>query len=452
MLIVFLSVFAFFVVRQRSLDIARKEKASLHSLPRHYGYLAASYTLLPSLFVLIVWIAFGQHLIDTLVIQGYLASASLPSDSETILILNKIKMAVYYETGQENDPLILAAAARYQSLMMQGQYATLSFAIAIGCLGLYLVYSKTRHDFMARSYYENLVIVLLGLSSALAILVTVGIVFSLLFESIRFFTEIPLLDFLTGTKWSAQTSVYDDQVAASGTFGAVPLFLGTVVISFIAMVVAVPVGLMAAIYMNQYASRKLRQILKPVLEILAGVPTVVYGFFAALVVAPAFTQFGDQIGIPIESQSAIAAGVVMGIMIIPFISSMADDAISLVPSSLTDGSLALGATQSETIKKVILPAATPGLVGGILLAVSRAIGETMIVVMAAGMTARLTIDPTQSMTTVTVQIVKLLTGDQEFDSAKTLAAFALGLVLFVMTLLLNFAAQKLVRKYQKAYD
>ncbi len=260
------------------------------------------------------------------------------------------------------------------------------------------------------------------------------------------------MEFLFGLTWSPQTSLRADQVASAGSFGAVPLFTGTLLITAIAMIVAVPVGLMSAIYLTEYAHRRVRDILKPTLEILAGIPTVVYGFFAALTVAPAVRAMGESIGLDVASESALAAGLVMGIMIIPFVSSLSDDVINAVPQTLRDGSYALGATRSETVKRVIVPAAFPGIVGGVLLAVSRAIGETMIVVMAAGLAANLTANPLEAVTTVTVQIVTLLVGDQEFESAKTLAAFALGLTLFCITLVLNVIALRTVRKYREIYD
>ena len=259
-------------------------------------------------------------------------------------------------------------------------------------------------------------------------------------------------EFLTGTVWSPQTAIRADQVGSSGAFGAVPLFAGTLLISAIAMVVAVPTGLFAAVYLAEYAHPKFRTWTKPFLEILAGVPTVVYGFFAALTVGPALRGWGESMGLSVASESALAAGLVMGIMIIPFVSSLADDMITAVPQSLRDGAYALGATKSETIRQVVFRAALPGIVGGVLLAVSRAIGETMIVVMAAGLAANLTANPLEAVTTVTVQIVTLLVGDQEFDSPKTLAAFALGLVLFVATLALNVLALHIVRKYREQYE
>ncbi len=290
------------------------------------------------------------------------------------------------------------------------------------------------------------------LCACLAIFTTVGIVLSVLFEAIRFFQIVPLWDFLFGLEWSPQTAIREDQVGASGAFGALPLFAGTMLITVIAMSVAVPFGLLSAVYLSEYANSRVRAIGKPVLEMLAGIPTVVYGFFAALTVAPLVRDSAAALGLEAAAESALAAGLVMGIMILPFVSSLSDDVINAVPQSLRDGSLGLGATRSETIRRVVLPAALPGIIGSILLATSRAIGETMIVVMAAGLAAHLTANPLQSVTTVTVQIVTLLVGDQAFDSPKTLAAFALGLVLFVATLLLNIVALRVARKYREQYE
>jgi phosphate transport system permease protein len=304
----------------------------------------------------------------------------------------------------------------------------------------------------ARNLVERVINVFLILCSLVAILTTIGIVLSLLFEAIRFFTKVPPAEFLFGLQWSPQTAIRADQVASDGAFGAVPLFTGTLLISAIAMLVAVPLGLMSAIYMSEYAPPKVRNTIKPILEILAGIPTVVYGFFAALTMAPFVRDVGQGLGLSVSSESALAAGVVMGVMIIPFVSSLSDDIINSVPQSLRDGSYGLGATRSETIRQVVLPAALPGIVGGVLLAVSRAIGETMIVVMAAGLAANFTANPLQAVSTVTVQIATLLVGDQEFDSAKTLSAFGLGLVLFTVTLTLNIIALRVVQKYREKYD
>jgi len=299
---------------------------------------------------------------------------------------------------------------------------------------------------------ETVIYGLLWLAAATSVLITVAIVFSVLFEALRFFKIVPLDDFLLGLKWSPQLALRADQAGSSGAFGAIPLFLGTLLITLIAMSVAIPVGLFSAIYMSEYATKKSRNLLKPILEILAGIPTVVYGYFAIILVAPALRALGSSIGLDIAAESALAAGMVMGVMIIPFISSLSDDVISAIPRALRDASYALGATQSETIKKVVLPAAFPGIMGGVLLAVSRAVGETMIVVMAAGMSANLTFNPIRSVTTVTVQIVALLVGDQEFNSPKTLAAFALGLTLFCVTLVLNIVALITVRRCREKYE
>ena len=315
-----------------------------------------------------------------------------------------------------------------------------------------LTFKKIKHDFQARDNLEKIIQYFLLVCSLLAILVTIGIFLSVIFESNKFFGVISITEFLFGTHWSPQMPIREDQAGSSGAFGAVPLFAGTFLIAFISMCIAGPIGLMSAIYLSEYASKKTRSIVKPLTEILAGIPTVVYGFFAVVVVAPFIRNTGSNFGIEIASESALAAGLVMGIMIIPFVSSISDDVINSVPQNLKNGSLGVGATKSETIKKFIIPAALPGIIGGLLLAVSRAIGETMIVVMAAGMSANLTANPFEAVTTVTVQIVVLLVGDQEFDSPKTLAAFALGLVLFIITLILNYIALHVVRKYREQYE
>lgn len=309
----------------------------------------------------------------------------------------------------------------------------------------------TRRRWM-RLLWERPVYLILVLSSLLAVLTTIGIVLSLLFESLRFFSQVPITEFLFGLDWHPQMALRPDQVGSSGSFGAVPLFTGTLLISVIAMLVAGPLGLFSAIYMAEYAHSHVRDVVKPLLEILAGVPTVIYGFFAALIVAPLLRDAGGFAGLAISSESALTAGMVMGVMIIPIVSSLSDDVIAAVPGSLREASYSLGATHSETIRRVVLPAALPGIVSAMLLAMSRAIGETMIVVMAAGLAANLTANPFEAVTTITVQIVGLLTGDQEFDSPKTLAAFALGLVLFIVTLILNITALQVVKRYREKYD
>lgn len=427
--------------------------SSLASLPFYYGMLTALWCALPALVVLGVWQLFDANLIEWFVIAKLSADAqALPAD-ELGLLLNTVSNIAQGHLSSDGQPAeLLAAAESLTAIQTTNRLAATGVVLSLGILGLMFGWSKVAPQLRARQKVETVFSWFLLACSCLAILTTVGIVLSVLFESLQFFRSVSPFEFLFGTQWSPQMAMRADQVGSSGAFGSVPLFAGTMLISLIAMVVAVPVGLMAAIYLAEYAHRQVRAVVKPLLEILAGIPTVVYGFFAALTVAPVIRDLGLSFGLATSSESALAAGLVMGVMIIPFVSSLADDVISAVPQSLRDGSLALGATQSETIKQVVLPAALPGVVGGVLLAASRAIGETMIVVMAAGLAAKLTANPLESVTTVTVQIVTLLVGDQEFDSPKTLAAFALGLMLFVTTLALNFVALHVVKKYREQYD
>jgi phosphate transport system permease protein len=357
--------------------------------------------------------------------------------------------------ASRDTPALRAAAAALQPIERVFQFSAAGVALAMAVAGLAFARSRVSRRFRARDRVEGAISAVLLLASIIAILTTVGIVFSLLFESIRFFAAIDwrIHEFLFGVQWSPQIAIRADQVGQSGAFGAVPLFAGTALITLIAMAVAVPVGLFAAIYLSEYAGPGFRAWAKPALEILAGVPTVVYGFFALLTVGPLLRDFALFLGYEdAVTQSALSAGLVMGVMIIPFVSSLSDDVINAVPQSLRDGAYAMGATKSETVRQVVLPAALPGIVGAVLLAVSRAVGETMIVVMAAGQGANLTANPLESVTTITVQIVMLLTGDQEFDSAKTLSAFALGLVLFVLTLILNIIALRVVQRFRERYD
>ncbi len=365
--------------------------------------------------------------------------------------------ALAFDEGlaSRDTPALRAAAAALQPVERLFQWSAAGAALALAVAGLAFARSRVSRRFRARDRVEGAISAVLLLASIIAILTTVGIVFSLLFESIRFFAAIDwrIHEFLFGTQWSPQIAIRADQVGQSGAFGAVPLFAGTALITLIAMAVSVPVGLFAAIYLSEYAGPGFRAWAKPALEILAGVPTVVYGFFALLTVGPALRDFALFLGYEdAVTQSALSAGLVMGVMIIPLVSSLSDDVINAVPQSLRDGAYAMGATKSETVRQVVLPAALPGIVGAVLLAVSRAVGETMIVVMAAGQGANLTANPLESVTTITVQIVMLLTGDQEFDSAKTLSAFALGLVLFVMTLMLNIIALRVVQRFRERYD
>jgi len=349
-------------------------------------------------------------------------------------------------------PEILSAALHLSKLnLIIPEYRwVITFSLAV--FGALYGVRKIAVNFRAREKLEQAFKLFLKLSGFLAVFVTFGIFFSLIFETVKFFKIVSISDFLFGLNWQPQIAIRADQVASAGAFGAVPVFVGTILICCIAMFVALPLGLMSAIYLSEYASSNFRTYAKPALEILAGIPTVVYGFFAALIVAPFVRDIGITLGYDVSSESALAAGVVMGVMIIPYISSLSDDAINSVPQTLRDASYALGATKAETIKKVVFPAALPGVTGAVLLGVSRAIGETMIVVMAAGLVAKLTINPLENVTTATVQIVTTLVGDQEFNSPKTLSAFALGLVLFLITLFLNYISFKVVQRYKEQYE
>jgi len=446
---------AFYLGRGRSLAIAGPLGGirKLHSLPSYYGMHVALWCALPSVAILGLWMIFDDPIINSLVI-GSVAADIIPIDTASYnLLLNKVSNladGILPRTGLSDS--LLDAADHMQSLQLISQWALTALSFVLSTMGLFWGWSKISAEFRARPVVERVIQNLLLASACVAIFTTLGIVLSVLFESIQFFRSVPIYDFVFGLDWSPQTAIREDQVGSSGSFGAVPLFVGTLLVSAVAMVIAVPVGLMSAIYLAEYASKNVRNFAKPALEVLAGIPTVVYGFFAALTVAPFLRDLGNSFGVSVSSESALAAGGVMGIMIIPFISSLADDVITAVPQSMRDGSLAMGATHSETIRRVVIPAALPGIVGGIMLAVSRAIGETMIVVMAAGMAANLTGNPLDSVTTVTVQIVTLLTGDQEFDSPKTLAAFALGLMLFMVTLMLNIFALHIVKKYREQYE
>lgn len=425
----------------------------LHSIPAYHGYFVALCCGIPSILLVLIWLAAENAVVEALVLSG------LPSyitdgvgSSRMSLIVSEIKSVAVGRIFGTPDPAIVAAAERYNALRGTAALAMTVTALSVAVLGIAFARARLSADFRARNNVDGILRWALIVCSTIAILTTVGIVLSLVIESAAFFARVPVFEFLFGTDWSPQTAMRADQVASSGAFGAVPVFWGTIFISAIALFVAVPVGLLSAVYLVEYADKRIRATVKPLLEILAGIPTIVYGFFAILTVAPFIRDLGMSMGLSVASNSALAAGSVMGIMLIPFISSFADDAISAVPQSMRDGAYALGATKAETIRQVLLPAALPGIVGGVLLAVSRAIGETMIVVMAAGLTARLTANPLEGVTTVTVQIVTLLIGDTEFDSPKTLAAFGLGLVLFISTLALNVVALQVVKRYRERYE
>jgi phosphate transport system permease protein len=422
----------------------------LRALPAHHGWHAALWIVGPALAMWTAWAIASPGLVVQMVLAD--PGIALPATeferssllAEARRLLADPAAAVFNPLASQLVEPLRAAQARFDWI---GALLVALTALAGGGFA----FTRIRAQFPARTWIEQAMLLILLAASLVAILTTIGIVASLLYETGLFFRYVSPLDFLTGTHWNPQEPVGSE---APRGYGAVPLFWGTLFIgAVIAMIVAVPLGLMSAIYLTQYASPTLRRWMKPLLEILAGVPTVVYGYFAALTVAPLVRDFAASIGVANPStESALAAGLVMGVMIIPFVSSMADDSIAAVPQAMRDGSLAMGATQSETIKRVLIPAALPGIVAGVMLAISRAIGETMIVVMAAGAVARLSANPFESMTTVTYQIVQMLTGDQEFDSPKTLSAFALGLVLFVVTLLLNIVALRVVKRFREAYE
>jgi phosphate transport system permease protein len=451
--IVALSALGYFLGRRRAVASVEGRQQELHSRPNYHGAFVAAWVGIPAVLLVLVWLLLQGSVVDTLLLQ------SLPSDAiegldkgQINLLLSEIRSVAAGHLFSEPSATVLEAAERYQRWQWIARLAMIAAAFSLALFGLFVAKGRIRPEFRARHGTETVLNGLLIACSLIAILTTLGIVLSLLLEALRFFDRVPLLEFLFGLSWEPQIPIREDQVTAGGAFGAVPVFAGTVLIAAIAMTVAIPIGIYSAIYLTEYAHPKLRAAIKPILELLAGIPTVVYGFFAVLTVAPALREFGEMIGVPIAPNSALAAGAVMGIMIIPFISSLSDDAITAVPQSMRDGSYAMGATKGETVTKVLLPAALPGIMGGVLLAVSRAIGETMIVVMAAGIIATLTINPLEPVTTVTVQIVTLLIGDSEFDNPKTLAAFALGLVLFIATLGLNVLALHIVRKYREKYD
>ncbi|HSC16575.1 MAG TPA: phosphate ABC transporter permease subunit PstC [Gammaproteobacteria bacterium] len=450
--VVGLALLGYYVGRQRAVGAAiAAGPRSFHSLPGYHGGYVALWCALPALTLLVLWQVLEPAWLRSSVLDSLPeAMQALPAD-QLGLVYNDIRNTVEGNLDAAS-PEVAAAADRYTELRATSRNFATGAVVVLGILVLVWAYRRVRPDFRARNRVERAIELLLIAASCVAILTTIGIFLSVFVEALRFFRQVSLLDFLFGLSWSPQTAIREDQVGASGAFGAVPLFTGTLLISGLAMLVAVPVGLMSAIYLSEYASRRFRAYAKPLLEILAGIPTVVYGYFAALTVAPLLRGLGESIGLDVASESALGAGLVMGIMIIPFVSSLSDDVITAVPQALRDGAYGLGATKSETIRNIVFPAALPGIVGAVLLAVSRAIGETMIVVMAAGLAANLTANPFEAVTTVTVQIVMLLTGDQEFDSAKTLAAFALGLVLFLVTLALNVVALRVVRRYREQYE
>jgi len=453
LVIIVLSLVGYYVGRSAGRGFVATGGREVHSLPGYHGAFVAVWVCLPAFVLVLLWLFLQGTIIDQVLIsslpQGYV---DLADSSRVSLVLSEIKNVAAGRLFGDPSPEVESAAALYNRWETIARWAMLVAVLGLTILTLVVARTRLAPRFRARNNFERVVSGLMIFCSLVAIVTTIGIIASLLFEAWEFFKRVPVSEFLFGIRWEPQIALRADQVAGKGAFGAIPVFTGTLLIATIAMIVATPIGIYTAIYLVEYADDRVRKIVKPIMELLAGIPTVVYGFFAVLTVAPAVRETGSVLGIAVSPNSALAAGAVMGIMIIPFISSLSDDALNAVPRTMRDGSLALGATRAETMIKVMLPAAIPGIMGGVLLAMSRAIGETMIVVMAAGLIATLTFNPVDSVTTVTVQIVTLLIGDTEFDSPKTLAAFALGLVLFVVTLCLNIVALRIVQKYREQYE
>ena len=474
-----LAVLSFVVSRQRALASAGGNIRALHSLPIYYGWHGALMVMVPALFVLALWMI-SQPIVIERQLFGFFPDELMSSDTERTLLMADVRRvaagldiavlqgamsaqdadmvsaepgairerlaAVGVALGADVTPPVLAAAQDYRKLAVVGNLGRLIVTFLVALAGLIYGISVTTKDFRARNRVEQVILLLLASSSTIAILTTIGIILSLVSESLRFFTMYPWQEFFFSLTWSPNFRGNSD-------LGLAPLLWGTIYISFVAIVVAAPLGIFAAIYLAEYASDRVRSIVKPLIEVIAGIPTVVFGLFALVTVGPLLR---DWIAVPTglgnSGSSVMTAGLVIGILNIPFVSSLADDVINAVPQSMRDGSYGIGATKSETIRQVIIPAALPGIVGGVLLALSRAIGETMIVTMGAGAAAKLDMNPFEAMTTITVKIVSQLTGDTEFDSPETLVAFALGLTLFVLTLGLNVFALYIVRKYREQYE
>ena len=455
-LIVLLSVGSFFFSQKRVRAMAQKSATKPHSLGVYYGLYAAIWAFVPAIILLVAFTAATKPFLDQMIVQTLLAAQPNLPESFVPLKIAQIKNIANGFIAPEDD-VMAALGQEYENARAMMTKLRIAVVFLVGLAGLGFAYWRISPEFKSRIVFETFLKRTFFIAAVIAILTTIGIVASLLFEALRFFAAYNFFDFFFGMHWAPNVA-FNSGVAVEGdeeklgSFGMIPVMAGTLLIAAIAMAVAVPIGLFSAIYMAEFASPKMRDFIKPTLEVLAGIPTVVYGFFAALTAAPFFRSIGLNLGMDVSSQSALAAGAVMGVMIIPFISSLSDDVISAVPQSLRDGAYGLGSTKGETVTKVVLPAALPGLIGAFLLGISRAIGETMIVVMAAGVSANLTANPLESVTTVTVQIVMLLTGDTVFDSPKTLSAFALGITLFTATLLLNIAALTAARRLGEKYD
>lgn len=477
--VVAIAIVGFFVGRSRALSTAGGDIRQLHSLPSYYGQAVFLFTAVPALLVTFAWLLVQPMMIesrvtdmiqpsdidegsslelvmadvrrissglDTAVVAGALTEPEIETLNLDSTDVRGVLAGVGVAVASDIKPNVLDASIAYRAKTATARGFMAVVAIAIALAGFGVAFSLTKPDYRARNVSETAIKALLVLSSFVAILTTVGIISSLIFETSNFFRMYPAKDFFFNLTWNPQFTGGSD-------LGIIPLLWGTLYVSFVALIFAVPIGLFVAIYLSEYATSKVRSVVKPAVEVLAGIPTIVYGLFALITVGPLLRDyFAEPMGLGQSSSSVLTAGLVMGIMLIPFVSSLSDDVINAVPQAMRDGSYGLGATQSETVRQVILPAALPGIVGAILLAASRAIGETMIVVMGAGAAAKLSLNPLEAMTTITVKIVSQLTGDTEFASPETLVAFALGLSLFVITLGLNVLALYIVRKYREQYE
>ena len=481
-LVAILALIGLVMAPRRALATTGGDRRTLHSLPSYYGYNAAILALAPALLVLAAWMVVQPILVDART-SALIPEADYADDGALSLLMSDVRRVAdgldagvaagaFTSTeaaelragdtdlrarlaefgvalGADVDPTTLAAAQRHRVLTARGEVAMAVVVTGLALAGLAYALAKTNATYRARNAVERAVLLLLGGASTIAILTTVGIVLSMLFETMNFFSQYPATSFFFSADWDPSFSGRGGR----SELGILPLLWGTLYISFIALLVAVPIGLFAAIYLSEYAGPRFRGIAKPMIEVLAGIPTIVYGLFALITVGPLLRDaIASPLGLGSSASSVMTAGLVMGIMLIPFVSSLSDDIINAVPQTMRDGSLGLGATSSETIRQVVVPAALPGIVGAVLLAASRAIGETMIVVLGAGAAARLSLNPFEAMTTVTVKIVSQLTGDTDFASPETLVAFALGLTLFVITLGLNVLALYIVRRYREQYE
>ncbi len=479
LIVLAIAVAGYVMARRRAMALTGGDRRKLHSLIGYYGQTVFLFASVPALLFLGAWL-FVQPIVIESRVSSFITPADIPEGGSLDLVMSDVRRvaggldavaaqdglseadleamradfsnvrsrlaSVGVALGSDVKPNVFEAAKVYRGALKTSRLAMVIAVIAASLAGLVLSYRRVSPEFRARNVFEGFLVALLIGASLVAVLTTFGIVGSLLFESIHFFQLYPARDFFFSLTWNPQFRGGSD-------LGIWPLLWGTLYVSFVALIFAVPVGMMIAIYLSEYASKRLRSVAKPAIEILAGIPTIVYGLFALITVGPFLRDyFAQPMGLGSSSSSVMTAGLVMGIMLIPFVSSLSDDIINAVPQSMRDGSFGLGATQSETVRQVILPAALPGIVGAILLAASRAIGETMIVVMGAGAAARLGLNPFEAMTTITVKIVSQLTGDTEFASPETLVAFALGMMLFIFTLGLNVIALVVVRKYREQYE